>query len=192
MTEKIWLIYVPNLQFPHNTSSPVVLPFEPAFKTTALHTLLPPVIPQTGLQHICTCWGSHFCTTLFLCNDLLSSKNWKPAMGFPVHSTENITWEEENTYWGLLSKHITSLSLISKAHAHLWHLPGSISCLGAPQLQLKWLRRWGQAENGNTCPQEPPVPLPQICTESSLEAKTGLPSALYLCRQLLAKTLSFS
>lgn len=83
-------------------------------------------------------------------------------------------------------------SSLKHLHAHLWLLPGSISCLGAPQLQLKWLRRWRQAENGNTCPQEPPVSLPQICTESSLEAKTGLPSALYLCRQLLAKTLSFS
>lgn len=77
-------------------------------------------------------------------------------------------------------------SLQRASSLNLWLLPVSISCLRAPQLQLKWLRRWGQAENGNTCPQEPPVLLPQICTESSLEAKTGPPSALYHCRQLLA------
>lgn len=160
MTEKIWQIYVPNLQFPHNTSSPIVLPFEPAFKTTALHTPLPPVIPQTGLQHTCTCRGSHFCTTLFLCNDLLSSNCWKPARdslcppqktvlgkrkAYAEGHSPNIIWESSSL----------TLTCSSLAPTSVNQLPRSTSTSAQVAQKMRTGWKWKHMSPGATCSSSP-------------------------------------
>lgn len=140
---------------------PFVLPFEPAFKTTALHTPIgtchPTVRPAAHLHLLRESF-------LYQCSS---------AMTCSPHRTENPPRIPcacaEGTLESLISSALKALTCPSLIPTRVNKLPRSTS---TPAQVAQKMRT--QAERGDTCPQEPPVPLPQNRTESSLEAKTRL------------------